>query len=352
MLARIEAGMTLLHPLAVRKATFSTQAASGYPADARIEIGISGEPASFRFVVECKSRSTPEAIESAIATVRKLATPDQSPMVFVPFLSQSRLAALENEGISGIDMCGNGIVSVPNRLLVYRTGHPNKYPDSRAVANPYKGKSSMVARLLVAQHSWGSLKDLKKAIHQHGVSLSLSQISKAIKVLAEDLVVEKANTSIRTTDPERILDNLGRNWTTPTYARRQYVKLGGNADAISSLAKLNHDESGLSHRWCITGVSSVKRYVSFGQGAPIQVAVADIDAALSTLNASKESVPSFADLDIIESRSDYHYFASEVEKGVRWASKIQTWLELQNGDARQRDAARDLRKLILSEAYE
>ena len=57
---------------------------------------------------------------------------------------------------------------------------------------------------------------------------------------------------------------------------------------------------------------------------------------------------------LIETQDDAAFFANEQdEDGVRYASRIQTWLELNAGDARQRETAKDLYQSIVkvSKAY-
>jgi hypothetical protein len=62
-----------------------------------------------------------------------------------------------------------------------------------------------------------------------------------------------------------------------------------------------------------------------------------------TYRLTPESVPSFADIVLIETQDDAAFFANEQdEDGVRYASRIQTWLELNASDARQRETAKDL----------
>jgi hypothetical protein len=56
-------------------------------------------------------------------------------------------------------------------------------------------------------------------------------------------------------------------------------------------------------------------------------------------------------VELVETDEAGFFFGNETDgKGVRWASRLQTWLELQSGDARQQDAAKDLREQLLKEA--
>lgn len=54
---------------------------------------------------------------------------------------------------------------------------------------------------------------------------------------------------------------------------------------------------------------------------------------------------------LIETQDDAAFIASEQDNnGVRYASRIQTWLELNAGDARQRETAKDLYQTITTTA--
>lgn len=264
-------------------------------------------------------------------------------MIQVPFLSPEKLEELEREGVSGIDLCGNGIVVVPGRLCVVRSGAPNKYPDSRPLSNPYRGRSAMVARMLIERPKWSSLSELSQAILRSGAELSLPQISKAVQALQEDLMLTKSTREITLVDPARLLDHLAREWHKPKIRSRQAFRLNSNreiAPALSSNSLLS---------WAFTGEASAARYAMFSQGGPRKIAVSSLPLAQTLLNAESESVPNFADVELVETDEAGFFFGNEVDgNGARWASRLQAWLELQSGDARQQDVARDLREQILS----
>ncbi|AMV30485.1 hypothetical protein VN12_00115 [Pirellula sp. SH-Sr6A] len=78
------------------------------------------------------------------------------------------------------------------------------------------------------------------------------------------------------------------------------------------------------------------------------MAVSDLKVAESLLSLTPETVPSFADIVLIETQDAAAFFANEQdEDGVRYASRIQTWIELNSGDARQRETAQDLYPSII-----
>ena len=209
MLTRFQVGEVVLAPLVVRKAILENAIRGAGAVDARVELAIPGDAEGFRFAVESKSRSTPETIRSAIGQATLAAVDGEWPMIQVPYLSPMQLEELEKAKVSGVDLCGNGVVIIPSRLYVIRTGQPNQYRDSRPLNNPYRGRSEMVARMLLQSPRWCSLKELAAAIEMAGEKLSLPQISKAVQALKEDLIVIKNAGSISLIDPLRLLDNFG-----------------------------------------------------------------------------------------------------------------------------------------------
>jgi hypothetical protein len=85
------------------------------------------------------------------------------------------------------------------------------------------------------------------------------------------------------------------------------------------------------------------------QGGPRKIAVSSLPLALTLLDGLPEPIPNFADVELLETEEAGFYFGNEIDgKGDRWASRLQAWLELQSGDARQQDVAKDIRSQILS----
>ncbi|MDD3544658.1 MAG: hypothetical protein PHG96_04780 [Kiritimatiellae bacterium] len=342
ILERLEPGKELLSPLVVKR---RQERLPGDTADARIDLAFRGGETSYPFVVEVKTQSTPMAVHNAIAQVRSMVRDNEWPLLMVPYLSPERLAELEKEQVSGVDLCGNGIVMVPNRITVMRTGYPNQYPESRPLNNPYRGRSAMVARMLLSRPRWESLKDLLEAIQQAGAKLSLPQASKAVQALREDMMVSKGDGAIVLRDPLRLLDKLGAGWRKPRINGRKSLRLPNGlefAQVLSSNSLL---------QWAMTGAYSVKRYAVFAEGGPRRIAVSNLPLAITLLGGIEEPVPNFGDLELIETDEAGYFFENETDEfGVRWASPLQTWLELQAGDARQQDAAKSLRSQILNKA--
>ena len=362
MLSRFQVGAVLLPPLIVKSCT--VVGGTKGKADAFVELVLPGESEGFRFAVEVKARATPQSVQLAMAEARVAAAEGEWPMIYVPFLSSERLAELEREEVSGVDLCGNGVVVVPGRLYVWRSGAPNQYRDSRPLSNPYRGRSGMVARMLLQRPRWESLSELTAAVQASGVELSLPQASKAVQALDEDLMVSKSAGAIILREPLRLLDKLGSEWRTLRQIGRRDAGGGGSAKIPSgspmSLRPSLRLPAGTdwaralssdpSLQWAVSGESSATRYAMFSQGGPRRLAVSSVSRAIPLLGGTLEPVPNFADVELMETEEPGFFFSNETdENGIRWASRLQTWLELQSGDARQQDAAKDLRELIIKE---
>jgi hypothetical protein len=341
MLERLQPGRILLAPLIIRAAQAETEC-KNRRIDALIGVGLPGEDSLFRFAVEAKSRGSLEALEAAAAKAIAAARDEERPLVQVPYLAPDHLDYLVRLGVSGVDLCGNGVVLIPNRLCVVRSGQPNQYRDSRPLNNPFRGRSALVARTLLTEPSWPSLGKMVRWIGDAGADLSLAQASKAIRALEEELIVSKLGGVIKLKDPMRLLDKLGSEWRTPTVHARSAFRL--NQDAANWPSRFSSQPE---LRWAVTGESSASRHVVFSQSGPRRIAVSDLSRAASLLGGVPEAVPNFADLELIETDEPGFFFETTTdENGMRWASRLQTWLELQAGDARQQAAASDLRRQI------
>jgi len=339
LLSRLQPGVVLIPPLVVRQVTVQE---AGDRADARAELGLADGNAGWRFVIEVKAQSTPQAVQSAVAQARALARGEERPLILVPYLSSERLAALEREGASGVDLCGNGTVTVAGRFYLFRSGQPNLYPESRPLNNPYAGRSALVSRVLLVRPRWRTLTELADAVHQSGCGLSLSQVSKAVQALSEDVIVSKRGGEIALLEPARLLDRLGAAWRGTPVSASYLLRLKPGTEWNQALAAA----AGL--RWSVSGTCSVRRYAALGESGPWRVAVDNLARAVKSLGGETEAVPAFSDIELAETEEPGAFFQTETDvSGTRWASPIQCWLELQAGDARQRQAAEEIRVRIL-----
>ena len=118
--------------------------------DALVEFSWLNENA--RFAVECKALSTPKAFQAGLIQLKSAKLPKELLlMLCLPFLSETQLKQLESERLSGIDLCGNGVVIAPGKFYVFRTGGKNRFSSWAPIKNIYRKNTSMVGRVFLTR---------------------------------------------------------------------------------------------------------------------------------------------------------------------------------------------------------
>jgi hypothetical protein len=113
-----------------------------------------------KFAVEGKALSTPKAFQDSVNFLKSSSLPNYYlPMLYMPFLSERQIQELEREGLSGIDLCGNGVVVVPGIFAVFRSGGKNRFPSSALIKNIHRKNTSMVGRAFLLCVSYQTVQD-------------------------------------------------------------------------------------------------------------------------------------------------------------------------------------------------
>ena len=319
-----------------------------------------------KFAVEMKPLWTPKVFQGGINMLKSFSPPkNYRPMLILPFLNEQQLQELEREGISGVDLCGNGMVVVPGIFAVYRSGAKNRFSTSAPIKNIYRKNTSLVARVFLACPSYNSVGEILSEISRRNELLkdwdkspmSLSTVSKSLKALNEDLVVlyagyEKEEKGIRTekswkirnlSQPDKLLEKLVENYTPPKITSRVKLKIAAGPETIQELLMKRSKE--LKLPIMATGLSSVSRYAVMQRGDMLSVYCPRLETLLERLPGDRSD--RFPDLELIETEDKTVYFDARLKGDFWWASPVQTYLELMAGDKRDRETAEQVRDLLL-----
>lgn len=313
------------------------------PRDSRVDaiLEASWESDTFDFLVEIKSRSRPAAFEAAIQRANSAAQGLGSyPMIILPFLSQQQLDELVERNVSGVDLSGNGVITIPNRVLVYRTGMKNRYPESPPTRYAYRGATSLVTRAFLCRAAFSSLADIDAEIRKRGGKVATSTISKALARMEDDLVVERSGGRIRLLQPDKLLDNLVADYRPPRIRRKTSVQC---LRPVSELLKNVSQEISL----VLSGKSSIDGYAVMGRDEIPVVYTNDIDRLLSGWGRDAKESERFADLELIETDDPTVYFDQRLRNGLPYASPIQSYVECRTGDKREKEVAAQVRSVIV-----
>ena len=298
------------------------------------------EKQTFEFLAQFKSRSRPILFQEAVRQA-EAATANTSfyPMVVLPFLNAQQLDELFQRNVSGVDLSGNGILTIPKQVLVYRTGMKNKYPESITTKYAYRGATSLVARTFLFRAQFTSLAEIDAEIRKRGGAVAMSTISKALKRMEEDLIVTREDGVIRLLQTDKLLDSLASSYREPGIRRQTTVKC---SDPLAKL--MQNVPSDLNA--VFSGKSSLDAYAVMGRDDQPVLYTVSIDRLLESWGDRVQETRRFADLEILETDEPTVYFDKRSQNGMPYASPIQTYVECKSGDKREKEAADQVSRFI------
>lgn len=349
MIEQIGRGKVSLPPLTFRLSRKVTETDGNRRFDAMVEA--SWGKATARFAVECKSLSTPKAFQDGLNRLKTASLPrGYLPMLLVPFLNAEQLQELEIEGISGIDLCGNGVVVAPERFAVFRAGGKNRFTSSAPIKNIYRKNSSMVGRIFLLRPRYETVQAVRAEINRRNLlveswekkAMSLSTVSKALKTLEQDLIISRED-AIRLIQPDKLLQKLRENYDSPKVKARVRLKLPTEIGTVAEQVWKESQKLGLP--LVATGISSVGRYAVMQRQDLLSVYCPRLDELLETLAGSQSD--RFPNLELVETEDERVYFDSRQEGNFRWSSPVQVYLELMAGDKRDRETAEQVKSYII-----
>ncbi len=309
-------------------------------ADALIEVTWAGK--DVKFLVEVKSRTAPKLVSDAISQLKQYAAFAKKTranlMLVVPFLTQSIIDMIQQEGISGLDLSGNYFIQT-DTLAAIRLDRKNEFPESKSIKKVYSGSSSLVGRLFLSgRRSFASVNEVSAAIKKLGGSLSLSAVSKVLKSLEDDLVIERRAGEIALLQPDKLLQNLADGYRPPKVLETLSIKL-----PVPGISTIQNFSQSLppSIRWVLGGESSVERYTVTTVGETARVYMTDFGPL------AQYAEDRFFNAVLWKTIDSFPYFDAREQNGLRWASPVQCYLELSKMDKRERELAESVKKGIL-----
>ncbi len=350
MLDQLRSGKVALSPLSFRFLEGQLEVNGNRRLDALVEA--SWRKGKARFAVECKALSTPRAFQDGLNLLKILRLRKGcSPMLFMPFLNERQLEELEREGISGIDLCGNGVIVVPGIFAVFRSGGKNRFSSSAPIKNIYRKNSSMVGRIFLARSGYDTVQEICSEINKRNLlvnswdkkPMSLSTVSKALKTLEEDLIITRKDT-IRLLQPDKLLGKLDDNYAPPNIKERLRLKVPEDRETLRELLMNLSQTLGLP--LVASGTSSVGKYAAMQRGDLLSVYCPCLERLLSLLPGSQTD--RFPNLELVETDDETVYFDARKEGNFWWASPVQVYLELMAGDKRDQETAEQVKSSILT----
>lgn len=226
-----------------------------------------------------------------------------------------------------------------------------------------------MAREFLCQTAFQSLADIEKDISIRGGSVVLSTISKALKRLESDLIIDRTPTGLRLRQPDKLLEKLAESYADPkttknaTFAIKrlplttkgsQLTARDLNLPAKSPLSSLSTllSEGTRQTTLALTGRSSIENYAVMGRQEWPVLYTTNIDRLIRTWGERVEETSRFIDFELRETDDPTVYFDIRMKENLPYASPIQVFLECSSGDKRERETALQVKDLILRELKE
>ncbi len=348
MLEQLKSGRISLPPLAFRLVQ-SKPCIDELRLDAIVEATWSDLKALF--AVEFRYLSTPKSFRDGMNSLASMRLPaDYYPMLISSFLNEGQLNQLQEKQISGVDLCGNGVVIVPGRFSIFRSGASNRFPSSALIKNIYRRNSSLVARAFFAKREYDSVQSLLSEVNRRNLlvemqkkqAMVLSTVSKALKSLEDDLIITR-NSTIRLMQADVLLEKLAENYEKPRATQRERMKV--DVDSKSLMTLITREAQRLGMPICATGRCSVGKYAVMQRGDILEVYCPKIEGIID--NLPRGSSDRFPNLELIETSDETAFFDCKQDADFVWASPVQTYLELISGDKRDQETAIQIKSNIL-----
>lgn len=346
ILSMIESGEVTFPPLRFRLLKKNVRN-KDWACDALVEANWKNERFTFAAAIERYSsdRNVSDAIREARFVADKLSA---FPMVITPWLSDEQVLRLESEEISCLDLCGNGAIVIPGKVLIVRSGKPNLYRDSRVVKNVYQGTSSLVARVFLLRSNYRSVMEIVDEIQTRDGTITQSTVSKALKQLEADVVIWREKGLIKLLQGKKLLDRLSTNTKKPSSLSEAAGKLQSAQGDISTIIQKAAKNAGA--KTVVTGVCSVNQYATMAREALVEV-YCDIDPfrIVSTISGEVDTTSRFPNFRLIQTDDPIVFFDARSDDGVKYSSPLQCYLELMVGDKREKETATQLKRMLLNE---
>jgi len=317
--------------------------------DALIDLTWAGS--IFRFIVESKTRfDSLQTVQTAIEQARQYAKSTKSyPMIYLPYLSPNTVKMLKEAAVSGFDLCGNLFVSIPGKVYVERVGKRNLFPSSAPIKNIYQKNSSLVSRLFLLQPSFESITAIVHELKRRNGDLTQATVSKVCRRLEEDIIIGKKDTRKQKEtyliQPKTLLEYLSEQYAPPTIRKRLMVKLRIPPKVLPG--RLIGWSRTTGENIVQTGTVSCIAYTVMARDETTAFYCSHVARLLSDLEGVFEETKRFTDIELIETDDQFVYFD---QRNNLYASPIQSYLELMQGDKRDQQAAKMIATELLKKA--
>ncbi len=289
------------------------------------------------WLVEVKSSSSPGVVVAAaeqLASAAEDVGPEALALLVVPYMTPAGTRTAAELGLNWLDLSGNARLR-DRGLYVRVEGRPNQFPRRGRPSSPFAPKSARITRVLLLDPSrWWRQKVLAEE-----TGLDDGHLSRIVRRLDDDELLEFRSAEFRPTDPEVLLDAWADAYRFDRHDIVTAHVTGSGAELAAELhhrltdAGVGHAFTGLPAAWAIAHHARYRLASVYVDGDPRAV----LDAA------GMRRGDRGANVQLI-GPDDVGVFAGQREvDGLPCVSPPQVYLDLLHLPERAQEAADQLR---------
>lgn len=222
-----------------------------------------------RWVFQVKASSQPGRLADAARRMRDLRSDDTIPVLVVPYMTPAGARAVEEVGLGWIDLAGNARIRSDD-LYVRVEGRPNLFRSRGRPSSPFAPKSARVTRVLLEDPGrWWRQKELAAA-----TGLDDGSVSRIVRRLDEELLLERRERKLRPRDPDRLLDAWAQDYRFTHHDILTGHISGSGIELARDLAQrlgaldVRHAFTGLPAAWAIDHFARFRLTTVYVEGDP------------------------------------------------------------------------------------
>ncbi len=287
-----------------------------------------------RWLLSVKSSSSPGSVTSASEQLSSVGEQDGLAVLIVPFMTPAGAKAAADRNVNWIDLSGNAHIR-DRDLYVWVQGRPNAFPTRGRPASPFAPKSSRVARaLLLAPERWWRQKELS----QH-IDLDAGRVSRIVRRLDDDELLERDGPRLRPRDPELLLDawsedyRFDRHDIITGHLTGSGIELARELHGRLADAAVSHAFTGLPAAWALDSFTRFRLTSVYVHGDP--------RTAADTVELRRDERG--ANVQLIGPNDSGVFDGQRTVQDLPCVSAIQTYIDLGHLPERAAEAAAQLR---------
>jgi len=155
----------------------------------------------WRWLLEIKSSSSPGVVATAAAHLASIEAAGGQPTLVVPHMTPAGARAADERRLNWIDLSGNAHLRA-DQLHIWVQGRPSAFATHGRPSSAFAPKSSRIARVMLLEPArWWRQKELSER-----TGLDAGHISRIVRRLGDDALIERDGTLLRPRDPDLLLD--------------------------------------------------------------------------------------------------------------------------------------------------